>query len=150
RARFGRRTRRRPPRRRARWPAATVPRSQPPHSYNRGHRAIRFSGRDTGGGRAVRPQPPYDVAMLALWIVALLALGTWLWLALLRGRFWWTDVRLPAAPEPPRWPSVAVVVPARNEAEILPHTVPTLLALRYPGPLQVIRSEEHTSELQSR
>jgi hopene-associated glycosyltransferase HpnB len=84
--------------------------------------------------------------VLALWIVAMLALGTWLWLALFRGRFWWTDVRLPAAPEPPRWPSVAVVVPARNEAEILPRTVPTLLALTYPGPLQVIVVDDGSTD----
>jgi hopene-associated glycosyltransferase HpnB len=84
--------------------------------------------------------------VLALRIVALLALGTWLWLALFRGRFWWTDIRLPLAPEPSRWPSVAVVVPARDEAEILPRTVPTLLALRYPGPLQVIIVDDGSTD----
>ncbi|MBX6751897.1 MAG: glycosyltransferase [Micromonosporaceae bacterium] len=84
--------------------------------------------------------------VLALQIVASVGLAAWLWLALLRGRFWWTDVRLPAVPEPAHWPSVAVVVPARNEAEILPRTVPTLLALRYPGPLQVIVVDDGSTD----
>lgn len=85
-------------------------------------------------------------AVLALRVVAGIALLAWLRLALLRGRFWWTDIRLPAAPMPRRWPSVAIVVPARDEAELLPHTVPALLAARYPGPVRVIIVDDASTD----
>ncbi len=48
------------------------------------------------------------------------------------------------------WPSVCILVPARNEAESLPRTLPTLLKQEYPGPLKVIvvddRSADETAE----
>lgn len=84
--------------------------------------------------------------VLALRIVAAVGLAAWLWLALLRGRFWWTDIRLPAAPPASRWPSVAIIVPARDEAAILPQTMPTLLALRYPGPMRVILVDDGSTD----
>jgi hopene-associated glycosyltransferase HpnB len=93
-------------------------------------------------------------AVLALRLVAGFGLLAWLWLALLRGGFWRTGIRLPAAPVPTRWPSVAIVVPARDEAAILPLTMPTLLDQRYPGPLRVILvddgSTDGTAELVAR
>ena len=52
------------------------------------------------------------------------------------------------------WPSVYILVPARNEAEALPHTLPALLKQDYPGPLKVIvvddRSEDGTAETAQR
>ena len=92
--------------------------------------------------------------MLVLWIVAGVSLVAWLWLALLRGLFWRTDIRLPAAPTPARWPTVGIVVPARDEAEVLPRTVPTLLAQEYPGPVRVVLvddgSRDGTADLVAR
>ena len=79
-------------------------------------------------------------------IVAGVALLAWLWLALLRGMFWRTDVRLPDAAAPSRWPSVAVVVPARDEAAILGDTMPTLVAQRYPGPLRVLLVDDNSAD----
>ncbi|MFF9479371.1 glycosyltransferase [Streptomyces sp. NPDC014733] len=61
------------------------------------------------------------------------SLAAWVWLLLGQGFFWRTDVRLPARTEPERWPSVAVVVPARDEAGVLPESLPSLLAQKYPG-----------------
>src|SRR5919204_2072839 len=52
----------------------------------------------------------------------------------------------PRPPEPVRWPSVAVVVPARNEARFLPHTLPSLLGQDYPGPFQVIVVDDRSSD----
>ena len=40
-------------------------------------------------------------------------------------------------PDPAAWPSVTIVVPARNEAAMLPRTVPTMCRQDYPG-LRVI------------
>ncbi len=55
-----------------------------------------------------------------------------------------------AAPDPAAWPSVRVVIPARNEAALLPHTLPTVLGQQYPGSLRVIvvddRSEDSTAQ----
>ena len=55
-----------------------------------------------------------------------------------RGGYWRTDVRLPPDTHPSStWPPIAIVVPARHEAEILPATLPALLAQDYPGPLRI-------------
>jgi hopene-associated glycosyltransferase HpnB len=79
-------------------------------------------------------------------IVAGVALLAWVWLTLLRGMFWRTDVRLPDAPAPHRWPSVAVVVPARDEAAIVGDTMPTLVAQQYPGPLRVLLVDDNSTD----
>jgi hopene-associated glycosyltransferase HpnB len=84
--------------------------------------------------------------VVVLRIIAGMGLVAWLWLALLRGSFWRTNIRLPAAPPPARWPSVAIVVPARDEAPLLPQTVPGLLAQRYPGPVRVILVDDASSD----
>lgn len=62
----------------------------------------------------------------------------WAYLVVGHGGFWLASPRLPAGPpEPDYWPSVGVVVPARDEAAVLPETLPTLLAQDYPGELAV-------------
>jgi hopene-associated glycosyltransferase HpnB len=57
----------------------------------------------------------------------------------------------PPPPDPSEWPPVAVVVPARNEAEALRLTLPALLAQDYPGPWKTIlvddRSGDGTAEV---
>ncbi|MCX4678942.1 glycosyltransferase [Streptomyces sp. NBC_01433] len=73
--------------------------------------------------------------------VAWIAVGSliaWVWLLLGQGFYWRTDQRLPRHAEPPRWPSVTVVVPARDEAAMLPVSLPSLLAQDYPGEAEVI------------
>jgi hopene-associated glycosyltransferase HpnB len=70
----------------------------------------------------------------------------WLWLAGLRGMFWRTDVRLPATVAPARWPSVAVVVPARDEAGLLPLSVPALLGQDYRGPVRVVLVDDNSTD----
>jgi hopene-associated glycosyltransferase HpnB len=64
------------------------------------------------------------------------ALAAVAWAVLLTGHggFWRTGQRLPAVTsEPAVWPGVMAVVPARDEAAVLPETLPTLLAQDYPG-----------------
>ena len=70
--------------------------------------------------------------------VPVASLLAWVWLLLGQGFFWRTDVRLPRSSEPDSWPSVAIVVPARDEAEVLPLTLPPLLAQEYPGAAEVV------------
>ncbi|MEW1658034.1 glycosyltransferase [Streptomyces sp. NPDC093707] len=74
------------------------------------------------------------------------SLLAWLWLLLGQGFFWRTDVRLPARHDPERWPSVAVVVPARDEAAVLPASLPTLLAQKYPGRAEVFLIDDGSTD----
>lgn len=67
-----------------------------------------------------------------LW-AALLSLAIWLYLLLFHGRFWRATERLRPAPAPERWPDVAIIVPARNEAETIGAVVSAHMATRYPG-----------------
>lgn len=58
------------------------------------------------------------------------------------------------APDPPVWPDVCVLVPAHDEAAVLPVTLPALLAQDYPGDWRVVlvsdRSADGTSEVARR
>ncbi len=78
-------------------------------------------------------------------ILASLALLGWLYLAFLRGLFWKPLVDSPAA-EPDRWPSVDIVVPARNEADALPLSLPSLLAQNYPGEWRLLLIDDHSAD----
>ena len=89
----------------------------------------------------------------ATWLLLALSLASltaWLWLALLRGMFWHTDVRLTdpsgASGDGRKWPSVAILVPARNEAQILPETLPTLLDQDYPGDLTIVVVDDDSED----
>jgi hopene-associated glycosyltransferase HpnB len=75
-----------------------------------------------------------------------LTLLTWLYLAACHGGFWRTDQRLPARRRPERWPSVAVVVPARDEAAMLPATLPSLLGQDYPGTARVVLVDDGSTD----
>jgi hopene-associated glycosyltransferase HpnB len=78
-----------------------------------------------------------------------LAAAAWVYLLAGHGGFWRTDVRQPGragAPDPGRWPSVAAVVPARDEAAILPETLPTLLAQDYPGAFSVVLVDDASTD----
>lgn len=101
---------------------------------------------------------------------ALGSLAVWVWLLLGQGFFWRTDQRLPTAAgaaggrrsvrgerrgtgrkppartEPDRWPRVAVVVPARDEAGVLPSSLPSLLAQDYPGVAEVILVDDGSTD----
>lgn len=89
--------------------------------------------------------------MLAAPLAALgaLSLAAWLVIALRPSRSW--DLRpvgeeTAPPPDPERWPRVAIVVPAHNEADQLPQTVPALLAQDYPGKWGVILVDDRSSD----
>ncbi|MFF0105623.1 glycosyltransferase [Streptomyces hirsutus] len=84
--------------------------------------------------------------MSALVWTALASLVAWLWLLLGQGFFWRTDVRLPPRREPEPWPSVCVVVPARDEAAVLPVSLPSLLAQDYPGRAEVFLVDDGSTD----
>ncbi len=115
--------------------------------------------------------PPFGqtATVDALMWTAVGSLAAWVWLLLGQGFFWRTDVRLPRgdAPGPggapagsgdaagtaggapggeEYWPSVAVVVPARDEAAVLPMSLPSLLAQDYPGPVEIFLVDDGSTD----
>jgi hopene-associated glycosyltransferase HpnB len=69
------------------------------------------------------------------------------------GGFWLTSQRLPGVGggrnedrEPGTWPAVAAVVPARNEAESLPQTLPALLGQDYLGEFRVFLVDDNSED----
>jgi hopene-associated glycosyltransferase HpnB len=78
----------------------------------------------------------------------------WVAVALRPGRFW--DLRpvvedQPRPPAPARWPTVTVLLPARNEAARLRDSLPALMAQDYPGEWRIVliddRSEDGTGAI---
>ena len=105
--------------------------------------------------------------MPVLIVIAACALAAAAWAYLLTGRggYWRTDQRLPGADAGPgrpggdagpgrpgagagarRWPGVVAVVPARNEAAVLPAALPTLLGQDYPGAFAVVLVDDDSSD----
>ncbi|TDU79674.1 hopene-associated glycosyltransferase HpnB [Streptomyces sp. KS 21] len=87
-----------------------------------------------------------QTARMGLLCAACASLVVWIWLTFAQGMFWRTDVRLPPRSAPARWPSVAIVVPARDEAGVLPCSLPSLLAQDYPGEAEVILVDDGSTD----
>jgi hopene-associated glycosyltransferase HpnB len=84
--------------------------------------------------------------MPALSIACTVAAVVWVYLLAGHGGYWRTSQWLPASNEPARWPDVVAIVPARNEAEMLPVTLPALLGQDYPGALSVILVDDGSTD----
>ena len=88
--------------------------------------------------------------MPVLVAACVLAAVAWAYLLVAHGGYWRTDCRLPRGSRPGpaagRWPSVVAVIPARDEAAILPETLPSLLAQEYPGELSVVLVDDGSSD----
>jgi hopene-associated glycosyltransferase HpnB len=88
--------------------------------------------------------------------IAVGSLAAWGWLSLGQGFFWLTDQRLPVHEKyqegrgsengARRWPRVVVVVPARDEAAVLPESLPSLLAQVYPGEAEIILVDDGSQD----
>ena len=74
----------------------------------------------------------------------------WVYLVAAHGGFWRTGQRLPprraGGSGTAAWPAVVAVVPARNEAESLPATLPGLLAQDYPGEFHVFLVDDGSDD----
>ncbi|MFI9583452.1 glycosyltransferase [Streptomyces sp. NPDC052236] len=84
--------------------------------------------------------------MSALAWISVASLTAWGWLLLGQGFFWRTDQRLPRRQTPDQWPDVAIVVPARDEAEVLPVSLPSLLAQDYPGRAEIVLVDDGSTD----
>lgn len=77
--------------------------------------------------------------------LAVLALLIWICLIFAHGTFWQAGPVLPVA-YPVTAPSVAVVVPARDEAPLIEATLRSLLAQDYAGPFRVILTDDNSTD----
>src|SRR5438876_485299 len=84
---------------------------------------------------------------MVLAVIATLAVAIWLYLAFAHGGFWLCSEREEGGPTQfPAWPSVAVVIPARNEADCIPESIGSLLAQDYPGVWSVILVDDESTD----
>jgi hopene-associated glycosyltransferase HpnB len=77
--------------------------------------------------------------------LAVLSCLIWCWLLTLHGQFWRAGPVLGVA-TPARPPSVAIVVPARDEAPFIADTLRSLLAQHYPGIMHVTLVDDRSAD----
>jgi hopene-associated glycosyltransferase HpnB len=81
-------------------------------------------------------------------VIAVICTAIWVYLIVARGSFWRAgvrdDTRIAGVSGP--WPSVAVVVPARNESECIARSVRTLLRQDYSGPLGIVVVDDDSED----
>jgi len=82
-------------------------------------------------------------------VLGIITLGIWLHLFFGRGWFWRVrkqDADRTADEKQSKWPSVVVVVPARNEAETIGRAVAGLVKQDYPGAFSVVVVDDHSED----
>lgn len=80
-------------------------------------------------------------------LLTVLSLIVWIILLCFRGQFWQADQQLEASTtELEVLPSVCAVIPARNEAELLPITLQSLFLQDYPGTLSIILVDDQSTD----
>ena len=81
-------------------------------------------------------------------LLALLVFAIWLALVFARGYFWLCRDRddVAVSPEPPLWPQVVAVIPARDEADVIAASLGSLLAQDYPGDFRIILVDDQSSD----
>ncbi|HAA92541.1 MAG TPA: glycosyl transferase family 2, partial [Rhodospirillaceae bacterium] len=88
---------------------------------------------------------------LFLWITSILSLGAWIYLWCCRAGFWRADQRLDdpsdvANGSDTDLPTIAAIVPARDEADVIAESVGSLLAQDYRGRFSVILVDDNSSD----
>jgi len=79
-------------------------------------------------------------------LLAAIPLTIWIYLFLGRGNFWQLKED-DAQPQPlASWPSIVVIVPARNEAETIARTVTSLAKQDYPGEFHITIVDDHSED----
>jgi hopene-associated glycosyltransferase HpnB len=81
-------------------------------------------------------------------ILAGLSCVIWLYLVFFRGGFWRADQRIGDGPipVPDHWPPVVVVIPARNEADVIAQCIASLLAQDYPHDFPIVLVDDDSSD----
>src|SRR5579871_1472201 len=83
---------------------------------------------------------------MALQIAAIAALVIWVYLVAGRGGFWRMREGELATANPGTAPRVAVVIPARNEADVIGRALGSLAAQDYAGPFQILLVDDHSTD----
>ncbi len=80
--------------------------------------------------------------------IGALALAIWVYLLGFRGGFWRARERddLGEPRDPPIWPAVTAVVPARDEADVIARSIGSLLGQDYPGDFRVILVDDNSED----
>jgi len=89
--------------------------------------------------------------MSGITFLSALVLTAWLYLTLFHGKFWLMLEREernePRGPENLEgWPRVTAVIPARNEADMIPRALTSLLAQNYPGEFSIVLVDDQSSD----
>jgi hopene-associated glycosyltransferase HpnB len=88
-----------------------------------------------------------DMVLSSFLFLSGLSFAAWFYLSLGRSGFWRTDQRL-AEDEtaPDEWPKVDILVPARNEGDLLASTLPSLLRQDYPGLFHITLIDDRSKD----
>ena len=79
--------------------------------------------------------------------LAILVLAAWGGLLVLRGDFWRADQRVAEGEtEPDRWPIVAVVIPARNEADVIEQSLTSVAEQHYEGDIRIFLVDDGSTD----
>jgi hopene-associated glycosyltransferase HpnB len=86
--------------------------------------------------------------MTAPLVIVIVSLGAWIYLLAFRGGFWRARQRddLDEPDEPPAWPDVVAVVPARNEADVVAQAIGSLRRQDYPGHFRIIVVDDNSDD----
>jgi hopene-associated glycosyltransferase HpnB len=81
-------------------------------------------------------------------ILAALAFAIWLYMLVARGGFWRARERDESwrNADPPRWPDVVAIIPARDEAECVGQCVGSLLSQNYPGHFSIVLVDDESAD----
>ncbi|HSZ75352.1 MAG TPA: glycosyltransferase [Rhizomicrobium sp.] len=79
-------------------------------------------------------------------IFGVLPLCMWIYLIAARGMFWLARERDEVCPFDGPWPSVAAIVPARDEADVIARSISSLLAQDYPGRFDIILVDDQSDD----
>jgi hopene-associated glycosyltransferase HpnB len=83
----------------------------------------------------------------ALDFALLVCAAIWLYLLLARGGFWICRERDDGAlPDPPKWPSVVAVIPARDEAGVIGQSIGSLASQDYPGDFSIVLVDDQSRD----
>jgi hopene-associated glycosyltransferase HpnB len=84
---------------------------------------------------------------MVLLIISLLSLVIWFYLLCFWGKFWLADQRLETQQVSlESYPPIAIIIPARNEAELLPPTLRSLLLQDYGGDYSIILVDDDSTD----
>ena len=85
--------------------------------------------------------------ILILLTIATLSLIIWVFLLLFWGQFWQANQQLEIDNiDLPSYPTVCAIIPARNEADVLPISLKSLLKQEYPGQFSIILIDDQSTD----